>query len=105
MPAAHSPRSSAGSGRLGEWHASTARMMRAASARLVIADGRLKQLLGTALSRAQPLLGCTTTEDLADEAPLADMARREPAEIGLIQFSSGTTVDPKPVALSHANVL
>jgi acyl-CoA synthetase (AMP-forming)/AMP-acid ligase II len=28
-----------------------------------------------------------------------------PQEIALIQFSSGTTVDSKPVALSHANVL
>jgi acyl-CoA synthetase (AMP-forming)/AMP-acid ligase II len=28
-----------------------------------------------------------------------------PGDLALIQFSSGTTVDPKPVALTHANVL
>src|SRR5581483_7096521 len=28
-----------------------------------------------------------------------------PESLGLIQFSSGSTVDPKPVALSHANLM
>src|SRR5207237_3258936 len=32
-------------------------------------------------------------------------AAARPADLLLIQFSSGTTVDPKPVALTHENVL
>src|SRR5207249_1813151 len=28
-----------------------------------------------------------------------------PDELGLVQFSSGTTVDPKPVALTHGAVM
>jgi len=47
-------------------------------------------------------VGCRTVEDLPREAPRPVHAG--PADLALIQFSSGTTVDPKPVALSHRAV-
>jgi acyl-CoA synthetase (AMP-forming)/AMP-acid ligase II len=43
-------------------------------------------------------------EDVSREEAEAEVAVR-PEALALIQFSSGSTVDPKPVALSHANLL
>ncbi len=91
-------------GRLDEYHRRTAAMLRAASARLVLAEGRVARLLGPAIAGAEPELGCRTLERLPAASPW-DGAAVDPAALALVQFSSGTTVDPKPVALSHRAVL
>lgn len=86
-------------GRLDEYHRRTAAMLEAAGARLVLADARVRRILGETLERARPPLGCLR---LADLEPLpAEAVDVRPDDLGLVQFSSGTTVDPKPVALSH----
>ena len=87
-------------GRMGEYRRCTACMLERAGARLVLADSRLRRALGEAVAR--PDLGCRALADLPQAA--AAPVRIEPAELALIQFSSGTTVDPKPVALSHRAV-
>jgi fatty-acyl-CoA synthase len=87
-------------GRLGQYLERTAGMMTAAGASLVLADGRIKRLLGEAVERARPRLGCRTLDELPRER--CQVVRPAPGDLALIQFSSGTTVDPKPVALSHA---
>ncbi len=90
-------------GRLDEYHARTAAMLGAAGARLVLADRRIRRLLGRTITAARPPLGCLTLRSLPRaDAPAAAV---EPAALALVQFSSGTTVDPKPVALSHRAVL
>jgi len=38
------------------------------------------------------------------EAPPVDVARWRPDDLALIQFSSGTTLNPRPVALTYANL-
>lgn len=91
-------------GRLDEYHVRTVRMLKACGARLLLTDRRIRRLLGEATEGARPELGCRTVEDLdagGDEVALL----LRPDELAVIQFSSGTTVDPKPVALTHANVL
>ena len=86
-------------GRMGEYMARTARMIEVSGARLVLADSRVKRILGEAIEVARPPLGCRTVSELPqEEAPLR---RPTSADLALVQFSSGTTVDPKPVALSH----
>ena len=94
-------------GRLDEYHRRTARMLRAASARLVLAEPRVKRLLGKTIAAARPALGCRTLGDLPDAGSGAPSAARRPSpdDLALVQFSSGTTVDPKPVALSHRAVV
>ena len=93
-------------GRLDEFHARTARMIEVVSARVVLSDARVSKLLGVALARSRPPLGRRLVEDLVASEPHAgDEAQAEPGDLALIQFSSGTTVDPKPVALTHANIL
>jgi acyl-CoA synthetase (AMP-forming)/AMP-acid ligase II len=52
---------------------------------------------------AAPPLGCHTPADLDGSGDLRHDAKAD--SIAVIQFSSGTTVAPKPVALTHSNLL
>jgi acyl-CoA synthetase (AMP-forming)/AMP-acid ligase II len=88
-------------GRLDEFHDRTARMLARSGARIVLSDGRISRLLGVALARARPALGLHKLPLLGKE--LQDLGDSD--DLALIQFSSGATVDPKPVGLSHENVL
>ena len=90
-------------GRLDEYHRKTATMLGAAGARLVLADGKVRTVLGETMARARPELGCKTLDALpaAEEVEV----KVEESDLALVQFSSGTTVDPKPVALSHRAIL
>lgn len=93
-------------GRLDEYHLATARMLSAVGARVVLADARVRRLLGRSIERARPPLGCLAIDDLAREpSRLHPLPLCASSDLAVIQFSSGSTVDPKPVALSHANVL
>jgi fatty-acyl-CoA synthase len=87
-------------GRLGEYLRRTAGMLAATGARLVLADRRVRRVLGEAVAAARPALGCRTLDELPRAARPAHVAVG-PDDLGLVQFSSGTTVDPKPVALTH----
>jgi acyl-CoA synthetase (AMP-forming)/AMP-acid ligase II len=89
--------------RLEDYGARTARMLEAVSAKLVLADGRIRPILGSAVAAAEPPLGCRLLSELT---PGSDAAvSRSDEELALIQFSSGTTMDPKPAALSHRAVV
>ena len=92
-------------GRLREYFTRTARMLQAAGARLVLADGRVRRFLGEPVAAARPEHGCRTLADLPRAAaPAAPPVDVRPDDLALIQFSSGTTVAPKAVALSHRAV-
>jgi acyl-CoA synthetase (AMP-forming)/AMP-acid ligase II len=86
-------------GRLDEYQRRTAAMLRAARARVVLADRRVRRLLGPAVLAADPPLGCLELEALPPGQ--ARIGPVSPDGLGLVQFSSGTTVEPKPVALAH----
>lgn len=90
-------------GKLDEYHRRTAAMLQAADAALVVTDERIRRLLGVAVRNATPRLGCVTASGLggADATEINVTAD----DVALIQFSSGTTHDPKPVALRHENLL
>ncbi len=90
-------------GRLAEYARRTGAMLRAAGSALVLTEPRVRRLLGEAMAAASPRLGCRTLAEL----PLgrAEPVEALPDELALVQFSSGTTFDPKPVALSHRAVM
>jgi fatty-acyl-CoA synthase len=90
-------------GRLAEYTARTTRMLELVRARLVLTDRRVRRLLGQAVAPARPPLGCANPEELpeGDATPVRVTAD----DLALVQFSSGTTVDPRPVALSHHAVV
>ncbi|HEX7181708.1 MAG TPA: fatty acyl-AMP ligase [Thermoanaerobaculia bacterium] len=90
-------------GRLDEYLRRTARMLEATGAVLVLADGRVKRILGEAMAAARPRLGCRTLDELPSGE--GGLIHPEPSDLALVQFSSGTTVDPKPVALSHRGIV
>jgi acyl-CoA synthetase (AMP-forming)/AMP-acid ligase II len=88
-------------GRLEEYHAQTARTLTAAGAKILVTDARVRRLLGEAVLRARPALGCVKIEDLLGDGRPGALPVVSPDDLALIQFSSGSTVDPKPVALDH----
>jgi len=90
-------------GRLDEYFRRTARMLEVSGARLVLADARVRRILGEAVAVARPSLGCRTVDEVrrTQDLNISEAARVDPSDLGLVQFSSGTTVEPKPVALSH----
>ncbi|HEY6100843.1 MAG TPA: AMP-binding protein, partial [Anaeromyxobacter sp.] len=88
-------------GRMDEYVRSTARMLAVSGARLVVSRGGVKRLLGGAIELARPALGCADAEELLSSP--GRLARElSPEDLAVVQFSSGSTVDPKPVALTHA---
>lgn len=91
-------------GRLEEYHRATARMLQVTGAAVVLTDHRVRLLLGPSVDKARPRLGCLTVDEVSrgdDEHEVAV----GPGALGLIQFSSGSTVDPKPVALTHGALM
>ncbi|AGB24620.1 acyl-CoA synthetase (AMP-forming)/AMP-acid ligase II [Mycobacterium sp. JS623] len=90
-------------GRLDEYHRSTAAMLRAVNAAMVVTDERIRRFLGVAVDISEPRLGCVTASSLGGTNSVEVEVAAD--DLALIQFSSGTTNDPKPVALTHANLL
>ena len=91
-------------GRLEEYHRSTARMLEVSGAALVLTDGKVRLLLGASVAAARPRLGCHTVEEVARGDEDGEVPG-SPEALALIQFSSGSTVDPKPVALRHSHLV
>ena len=90
-------------GRLDEYLRRTSAMIRESGARLLLANRRMARLLGEVVRRAQPALGCRALDELPRGTP--DVPDVGPGDLALVQFSSGTTAEPKAVALSHRAVV
>jgi len=91
--------------RLEEYFGATARMLRVSGARLAVTSPGVRRLLGEAVARAGPGLDLGVA-DAAELAPYPELSvPSKPEDLALVQFSSGSTVDPKPVALAHSNLL
>ena len=92
-------------GRLEEYLAATARMMRVSGARIAVTFPAVRRILGEAVAAARPALalGVVGAGDLLSGPELLEPGGG--TDLALVQFSSGSTVEPKPVALSHRNLL
>jgi len=93
-------------GRLRDYHRRTADMVGAIGARVVIASRVVARLLGKTRELVGPRVAFARIEDWRgardDGVPVPPI---DPDALALIQFSSGTTVAPKPVALTHRQLL
>jgi acyl-CoA synthetase (AMP-forming)/AMP-acid ligase II len=94
-------------GRLDEYYARTRRMLQVIGARVLVTDARIARLLGTAVEGVATLEQTLAPGDLAAVPAGASWTRPdvEPGHPVFLQFSSGTTVEPKAVTISHANAL
>ena len=84
-----------------DWEDTTSHRLRAADVRLVLA-GRASRY-SQALERAAPEYRCHRIDDLPAGSP--ETIEVDEDALALVQFSSGTTCSPKPVALTHRQVL
>ena len=91
-------------GRLDEYYLRTAQMLRAANASLLLTDARAGKLMGHVLALCAPPLGLCRVSDLATAESISPHTAAAD-DIAMVQFSSGTTGTPKPVALTHAHVI
>ena len=90
-------------GRLEEYHQRTSAMLRSVGARLLLTDARVRRILGQTADRARPPLGTRTVAEVPrGDGPLP-LVRAD--DVAMIQLSSGTTVAPKPIPLTHGQVL
>ena len=91
-------------GRMDEYVAATSRMLAVSGARALVTSGNVARVIGRAVAGAGPGLdlGVVDAAELLD-GPERSVARSG-ADLALVQFSSGSTVDPKPVALSHRSL-
>ena len=92
-------------GRIKAWKERTETMLQSLSCRAVLTDPRLFRLMGDSLGQESPHLGCLKVEDLINEAQPGTYIERRSDDLAIVQFSSGATGSPKPIALTHSNVL
>lgn len=88
------------------WQERTAALLKRLAPRLAIIDQRLQEPFDRMTREIVPeeFAGNLTPSALDSDAQFV-AGHPRPDDIAFIQFSSGTTVDPKPVALSHRNLM
>jgi acyl-CoA synthetase (AMP-forming)/AMP-acid ligase II len=91
-------------GKLEEYFARTRRMLDKIGARYVVTDRRIRQILGPAVEGVASVEATLDASDLGPASPWRPV-EPDPARPAFLQFSSGTTVEPKAVIVSHANLL
>jgi len=91
-------------GRMDEYVEATGRMLRVSGARALVASSGVARVIGRAVAAAGPDLDLGVVDAATLGKGRETSVLREGADLALVQFSSGSTVDPKPVALSNGSL-
>jgi acyl-CoA synthetase (AMP-forming)/AMP-acid ligase II len=91
-------------GRMDEYVEATARMLRVSGARVLVTSGSVARVIGRAVAAAGPGLDLGVLDASGLPEGRETSVPRAGGDLALVQFSSGSTVDPKPVALSHGSL-
>jgi acyl-CoA synthetase (AMP-forming)/AMP-acid ligase II len=89
-------------GRVDEYRARTVAMIDAVRARVILTDTSSCITLGAIAAEARLQPDCLDVSTVRGQDFTSDA---QPPDLALVQFSSGTTFEPKPVALSHQAIL
>jgi fatty-acyl-CoA synthase len=94
-------------GRLDAYLEGTARVLGAADADLLLTTDKLATLLWSIKAKIPSLRDVVTLETLAaaPAPPPADLVRPRPGDPVFLQFTSGSTAEPKGVVVTHQSLL
>ncbi len=90
-------------GRMNDYAEATTAMLNAARARLLVTDASATKSIAPIAANAELRPAVMTPDALMQDGTQLE-EDVSPDDLALIQFSSGTTVAPKPVGLSHGNI-
>lgn len=83
----------------------TARVLELSGARALFASAKLKNILWGLVDRVDTLERLVPAEDLARSSGTPDYPTIEPEDVAFLQYTSGSTSDPKGVIVTHASLV
>ncbi|HVN03936.1 MAG TPA: AMP-binding protein, partial [Bryobacteraceae bacterium] len=92
-------------GKLDEYFARLRKMLSKIGAKYLITDGRIRKLLGPGVVGVESLREVLEAKDLQTGNTRWQPVDVDPDQAAFLQFSSGTTVEPKAVMVTHNNLL
>ncbi|MGA3076790.1 MAG: AMP-binding protein [Bryobacteraceae bacterium] len=91
--------------RLDEYFARLRKMLTKIGAKYLITEGRIRKLLGPGVVGVESLREVLEAKDLQTGGGRWQPVDVDPEQPAFLQFSSGTTVEPKAVMVTHTNLL
>ena len=92
-------------GKLDEYFTRTRQMLSKIGARMLITDARVRKLLGPVTSGVECLESAIDVTDLESDDAQWRMPEVRPDDAAFLQFSSGSTREPKAVIMTHRSLI
>jgi len=83
----------------------TARVLELSGARVLVASSRLQNILWSLVDQVTNLDRLVKVEELREGTELADRVEIHPDDLAFLQYTSGSTADPKGVMVTHRSLV